>query len=156
MFLHADTVLDDGWDRKAADFIRGVDIGESPPAAAAFRFKLDDKGFAPRTLEGLVRARCAILRLPYGDQGLLISRQLFNEVGGYKALPIMEDVDLVRRLGRNRIVILNADATTSAARYRREGYVARTLRNSACLALYGAGLPIATIQRIYGTSTDAR
>ena len=70
------------------------------PAAAAFRFALDDDGLAPRCLEGLVRLRCLALGLPYGDQGLLIPRRLYDEVGGYRELPLMEDVDLVRRLGR--------------------------------------------------------
>ena len=149
-------MLEDGWEREAANFMHRVDIGERPRAAAAFRFKLDDKGLAPRLLEGIVRARCSVLRLPYGDQGLLISRRLFDEVGGYKALPIMEDVDIVRRLGRKRIAVLNADATTSAERYRREGYVARTVRNQTCLALFHAGLPITTISRLYGNAKPAR
>ena len=87
---------------------------------------------------------------------MLISRRLFDEVGGYSALPIMEDVDIVRRLGRKRIAVLNADATTSAERYRREGYVARSLRNQTCLALFRAGLPITTISRLYGTAKPAR
>lgn len=156
LFLHADTVLEDGWEREAVDFIHRVDTGEHPRAAAAFRFKLDDKGLAPRALERIVRARCAAFRLPYGDQGLLISRRLYDEAGGYKALPIMEDVDLVRRLGRRRIALLNSDATTSAERYRREGYLARTLRNQTCLALYGVGIPISTIQRLYGSAHVAR
>lgn len=156
LFLHADTVLDDDWEREAVDFIHRVDVGEHARAAAAFRFKLDDKGIAPRMLEAIVRARCAALRLPYGDQGLLISRRLFQEIGGYKPLPIMEDVDIVRRLGRNRIALLKADAITSAERYRRDGYLARTLRNQTCLALYSAGLPIATVQRLYGRANAAR
>jgi hypothetical protein len=156
LFLHADTVLEDRWELEASEFMRGVDLGEQPRAAAAFRFKLDDKGLAPRTLEAVVRARCSVLRLPYGDQGLLISRRLFDEVGGYKPLPIMEDVDIVRRLGRKRLTMLNADATTSAERYRRDGYISRTLRNQTCLALYSAGLPIATIVRIYGNAKAAR
>ncbi|MEQ1653244.1 MAG: TIGR04283 family arsenosugar biosynthesis glycosyltransferase [Hyphomicrobium sp.] len=156
LFLHADTVLEDGWANEAVDFIHRVDLGEHPRAAAAFRFRLDDKGVAPRALEMIVRARCSALRLPYGDQGLLISRRLFDEVGGYRALPIMEDVDIVRRLGRKRIALLKADATTSAERYRREGYLARMLRNQTCLALYSAGLPITTIQRIYGRANVAR
>ncbi len=71
-----------------------------PPAAAAFRFALDDMGFAPRLLERLVALRCALLRLPYGDQGLLIPRRLYDEIGGFSPLPLMEDVDIVRRLGR--------------------------------------------------------
>lgn len=156
LFLHADTVLEDGWANEAVDFIHRVDVGEHPRAAAAFRFRLDDKGMAPRALEMIVRARCSALRLPYGDQGLLISRRLFDEVGGYRDLPIMEDVDIIRRLGRKRIALLKADATTSAERYRREGYLARMLRNQTCLALYSAGLPITTIQRIYGRANVAR
>lgn len=156
LFLHADTVLEDNWEREAFDFMHRVDIGEHPRAAAAFRFKLDDKGLAPRALETLVRARCAMLKLPYGDQGLLVSRRLFDEVGGYKALPIMEDVDLVRRLGRNRIAMLRADAKTSAERYRREGYLTRTLRNQTCAALFRAGLPITTVSRLYGNAKPAR
>lgn len=150
LFLHADTVLQPGWEREAVAFMRAVDLGERPNSAAAFRFKLDDKGLAPRTLEALVRLRCAAVRLPYGDQGLLISRRLFNEIGGYRDMPIMEDVDIVRRLGRGRLTMLDAIATTSADRYKSDGYVARTLRNQMCLALYGAGLPAERIVRIYG------
>jgi rSAM/selenodomain-associated transferase 2 len=155
LFLHADTVLEDGWERAAVDFMHRVDHGEHTPAAAAFRFKLDDKGFAPRTLEALVKARCAVFKLPYGDQGLLISSRLYNEAGGFRSMPIMEDVDIVRRLGRKRIAMLKVCATTSAERYRREGYIARSLRNHTCLALYSVGLPIATISRIYGHTKPA-
>jgi rSAM/selenodomain-associated transferase 2 len=156
LFLHADTVLEEGWEREAVDFIHQVDTGERARSAAAFRFKLDDKGFAPRALEVIVRARCAALRLPYGDQGLLISRRLFDEIGGYKPLPVMEDVEIVRRLGRKRLALLNADATTSAERYKRDGYVARTLRNQLCLAMYSVGLPLDRIERLYGPSKPAR
>lgn len=156
LFLHADTVLEENWEREAVDFIHRVDVGDHPRAAAAFRFKLDDKGLAPRALESIVRARCMMLKLPYGDQGLLVSRRLFDEVGGYKALPVMEDVDIVRRLGRKRIALLRADATTSAERYRREGYLSRVLRNQTCLAMFRAGLPITTISRLYGNAKPAR
>jgi hypothetical protein len=62
----------------------------------------------------------------------------------------MEDVDLVRRLGRERLVQLPTDAITSAARYRREGYVSRPLRNLGCLTLYFLGLPPRFILRLYG------
>ena len=97
---------------------------ERPLAAAAFRFALDDEGARPRVLERLVALRCAALRLPYGDQGLLIPKRLYDEVGGYRPLALMEDVDLVRRLGRRRTVMLRTRAVTSAERFRREGYVA--------------------------------
>ena len=62
----------------------------------------------------------------------------------------MEDVDLVRRLGRRRIVMLEARAVTSAERFRRDGYVRRSARNLACLALYTLRVPPHVISRIYG------
>ena len=154
LFLHADTVLDDGWMRDARRFMAAVDSGERPAAAAAFRFQLDDRGLAPRALEALVHVRCALLRRPYGDQGLLIPRRLYDEAGGFQDIAIMEDVELARRLGRKRIALLDAAATTSAARYKKDGYIARTLRNQFCLALYSAGLPADRVARLYGRAPN--
>ena len=150
LFLHADTVLEAGWEREIATLIERVDTGTRPLTAAAFRFALDDVGFKPRVLECLVALRCLALRLPYGDQGLLISRRLYEQVGGYRAMPLMEDVDLVRRLGRGRMVLLRSRAITSAVRYRRDGYASRALRNFACLMLFYLRVPAARIVRIYG------
>ncbi len=150
MFLHADTVLEQGWEREAAAFIERVEIGQRPEAAAAFGFALDDLGFKPRVIEWGVAIRCTLARLPYGDQGLLIPRRLYQAVGGFQPLPVMEDVDLIRRLGRSRTIILRARAVTSAIRYRRDGYISRVLRNSACLALYYCRVPARVIARIYG------
>ena len=62
----------------------------------------------------------------------------------------MEDVDLIRRIGRRRLVMLDCPATTSAARYAREGYVLRPTRNLLCLALYFLGLPSRWLARLYG------
>ncbi len=92
LFINADTVLDAGWEREADHFMERVDSGASRHAAAAFRFALDDDGIAPRALEGLVRLRCATLRLPYGDQGLLIGRASYDKAGGHRPVPLMEDV----------------------------------------------------------------
>lgn len=156
LFLHADTILSDGWDNEAVAFMRRVDEGDCPPTAGVFRFRLDDRGLAPRALEALVSVRCKVFGMPYGDQGLLISRRLFDAVGGYRDLPIMEDVDLVRRLGRKRLTMLDATALTSAERYKRDGYLARSVRNQVCLALYGAGMPITRIARLYGATPRAR
>ncbi len=150
LFLHADTVLDGNWERDASAFIERVEIGQRPRAAAAFRFALDDLGFKPRLLEAIVALRCAVMRLPYGDQGLLISRAHYEALGGFKALPLMEDVDLVRRLRREEMIILRTPAVTSAIRYRREGYVRRSLRNAACLTLFYLHIPPRVIARIYG------
>jgi rSAM/selenodomain-associated transferase 2 len=153
LFLHADTELELGWEREVMGFMEAVDRGKRPPGAAAFRFALDDTGFRPRLLERLVALRCGMLRLPYGDQGLLLPRSLYAEIGGFPPLALMEDVAIAGRLGRRRIALLQARAMTSAQRYRRDGYLLRSLRNQLCLMLYFVGVPTATISRIYGRSS---
>jgi rSAM/selenodomain-associated transferase 2 len=136
LFLNADTVLDAGWEREAAHFMERFDRGVSHHAAAAFRFALDDEGFAPRLLEGAVRLRGVLLRAPYGEQGLLIARRQYDKVGGHRPLALMEDADLVRRLGMRRVKLLSARAVSSAARYRREGYFRHALDNQRRRLLY--------------------
>jgi rSAM/selenodomain-associated transferase 2 len=149
LFLHGDTVLEAGWEREAISFMERVDGGQRLPAAAAFRFALDDLGPCPRLLERLVAVRCALLRLPYGDQGLLIPKRLYGEIGGHNPMPLMEDVDIVRRLGRRRTVMLQARAVTSAVRYQRNGYLRRSARNALCLSLYFLGVRPHVIKRLY-------
>jgi rSAM/selenodomain-associated transferase 2 len=143
LLLHADTRLSPGWQ----DAVRGA--MRDPARAWHFRFALDDDTAAARRLERVVAWRCRVLGLPYGDQGLLIHRDLLRAVGGMRPLPLMEDVDLVRRLGRARIGAMDVAAVTSAARFRRDGYLRRSGRNLFCLALWFAGVSPATIQRIY-------
>ncbi len=150
LFLHADTVLELGWEREAAAFVERVNSGARPTSAAAFRFALDDVGFLPSMLENMVGLRCLFFRLPFGDQGLLVPRDLHEAVGGYRQMPLMEDVDIVRRLGRGRIVMLRSKAVTSAARFKRDGYFVRSARNFACLVLYYLRVPPQYIIRIYG------
>jgi hypothetical protein len=149
LFLHADTVLAEGWHVEARKFVETV-MRSGEERAAAFRFGLDDFGARPRLLETIVRLRCGLMALPYGDQGLLISRRHYDRLGGYRALPLMEDVDLVRRIGRRSLVMLTSTARTSAERYRRNGYAARMLRNTGCLTLYYLGVSPSTISRFYG------
>ncbi len=150
LFLHADTVLQPPWEGEAIRFMQAVDSGERPRAAGVFRFALDDSGFAVRFLEMAVHWRYLILRLPYGDQGLLIPRMLYDEVGGFAPMALMEDVDMVRRLGRRRIVRLEATALTSSRRYRRDGYARRMVRNLSCLALYYLRVPARYLVKLYG------
>ncbi len=150
LFLHADTVLLPPWEEEAVRFMRAVDLGEREDAAGAFRFALDDSGAWARTLETAVQLRCLLLRLPYGDQGLLISRKLYDEVGGFQPLALMEDVDMVRRLGRRRIAGLRANALTCSRRYRSGGYGMRALRNLTCLTLYYLRVPSRYIVKLYG------
>ncbi len=149
LFLHADTVIEPGWERDVAAFMERVDTGHRPESAAAFSFALDDMGLRPRLIEAGVSLRCAALRLPYGDQGLLIPARLYKKIGGYRALPLMEDVDLARRLGRRRVVILRTRAVTSAVRYRLDGYALRAVRNLTCLGLFYLRVPTRLISRLY-------
>ena len=145
LFLHADTLLGEGWcdaaERHVAHF---------PSSAACFRFRLDSPAWQARLVERGVGLRASFLGLPYGDQGLLIPRTLYEAIGGYAPLPLMEDVDLVRRLGRSRLRILDADAVTSTERWERDGWLRRSARNLICLGLYGAGVSPERIARLYG------
>jgi rSAM/selenodomain-associated transferase 2 len=140
LLLHADTRLARGW-REAR---------LTKDRAGYFRFTLDSDEPRARRLERLVAWRCRVLALPYGDQGLLIHRDLLTAVGGVRSLPLMEDVDLVRRLGRRRLIALGMPAITSAEKWQRQGWYRRSLRNLCCLALYFAGLPPRLIARLYG------
>jgi rSAM/selenodomain-associated transferase 2 len=149
LFLHADTVLDEGWSREVDQFIGRIEHGARPATAAVFRFALDDTGAAPRLIEGGVRLRCALLGLPYGDQGLLIRRDLYDDIGGFAPMLLMEDVDIVRRLGRRRLTFMTTRAVTSAERYRRGGYLRRGIRNLSCLTLYYLRVPVPVIARLY-------
>lgn len=146
LFLHADTVLDQVGTRAAREFIADP---ANARRAAYFRLALDDADPRARRIERMAAWRCRALALPYGDQGLLIARAFHDSLGGYRPLPLMEDVELVRRIGRARLVMLDAVATTSAQRYRRDGWLARPLRNLFCLALYFAGMPPKAILPLY-------
>ena len=146
LFLHADTRLAPGWLGQVADFIRTTPNGER---AAVFTLAFDDASVHARGLARLANWRARRLGLPYGDQGLVISRALYDRLGGFRPLPLMEDVDLVRRIGRNRLVHLDALAVTSADGYRRWGWWPRVARNLALLALYFLGLPPRLLERLY-------
>jgi hypothetical protein len=98
----------------------------------------------------MVKWRCKALALPYGDQGLLISKRFYDRLGGYADMPLMEDVDLVSRIGRRRLHFLKSRAVTSADRYRKEGYILRPLRNASIITLYAAGVPPRLLARLYG------
>ncbi len=145
LFLHADTILEDGW----IDEVR-AHVKTRPDKAAVFRFAMASPRFQARTIERVVRLRCRLLALPYGDQGLLISKEFYDRLGGFSSLPLMEDVEFVRRIGRLRLHFMETRAMSSARRYDQSGYFFRHMRNLFCLGLYFAGVPINTIKRIYG------
>ncbi len=143
LLLHADTCLDPGWRNAVTGHMN------CPSRAAYFRFALDSAHPRARLLERAVALRCKLLALPYGDQGLLIHRDLLRAVGGMRDLPLMEDVDLVRRIGRGRLAALDIRAVTAAARWERDGWTRRSARNLLCLSLFLGGMAPARIARLY-------
>ncbi|NUQ17163.1 MAG: glycosyltransferase [Sphingomonas sp.] len=144
LFLHADTLLAPGW-RDAAD----LHMASMRGSAAYFRFRLDSQDWRARIVEKAVALRSAILKLPYGDQGVLISRNLYDDIGGFRPLPLMEDVELVRRVGRSRMTSLPVDAVTSAERWHRDGWLRRSARNFLYLLLYRAGVAPHRLAELY-------
>ena len=144
LLLHADTRLDA--DAAAAAQIH---MDRHPARAGYFRFALDSIDPRARRLERLVAWRCRVLALPYGDQALLIHRDVLRNAGGIRPLPLMEDVDLIRRLGRRRLRALDAAAVTSAAKWERDGWLHRSVRNLFCLSLWFAGIAPHRIARLY-------
>lgn len=146
LFLHADTILSDRWSVAAQGF-----MATNAENAAYFRLRFASTDPRARRVERLANWRSRTLGLPYGDQGLLIARDFYRRIGGFRPLPLMEDVDLVRRIGRHRLVALEADAVTSARRYELDGWLARPLRNLTCLSLYFAGFPPPLLRRLYGS-----
>ncbi len=144
LFLHADTVLSENWREEARRVVAG-----GQDHAAAFTLAFDDASFAARLVVVWARARASLLKLPYGDQGLLISRRLYEAIGGYRDLALMEDLDIVRRIGGKRLSILPALAVTSAAKYRRDGYAKRSWRNLLLTARYLLGADPAKLARFY-------
>jgi rSAM/selenodomain-associated transferase 2 len=153
LFLHADSRLPPESREALAGWL------ESPPEteAAYFRFQLDAHGPWWRLIEQGQRLRERLTGLAYGDQGLLVSRRRWRAMGGIPELPLMEDVEAVRRLrltgGIHRI---EAPLVTSARRYRSEGPFAGFLRNAALISLYGSGVPPERLARWYRPHTPHR
>ena len=146
LFLHADTRLGPGWRAETDAYMAEP---ASRQRAGYGRFRLDDPHPGARRLEARVAWRCRRFGLPFGDQGLLIGRDFYRALGGYRPMPLFEDVDLVRRIGRSRLVPLEFDAVTGADRFVRAGYRRRSARNLALLSLYFMGVPPAWLARRY-------
>jgi rSAM/selenodomain-associated transferase 2 len=147
LFLHADTRLPQGW---PDDISRFITADANRQRAAYFRLSFDDTNQAAQRIAALANWRAKALGLPYGDQGLLIHRSLYDEVGGFdERLNLMEDVELARRIGPMRLKRLPATVITSAVKYRTDGWWRRPFKNLLCLSLYLAGAPTKWIERLY-------
>lgn len=144
LFLHADSTLPPDWLQAFASMSAEI-IG------GWFRFALDDPAWQARVIERLVAWRVRRLRLPYGDQGLFVRRRVFRAMGGFRDMPLLEDVEFARRLIRaGRVVELPMALGTSARRWRRDGWLRRSARNAAIVVLYFAGVPPERLARWYG------
>lgn len=146
LFLHADTRLEAGWSAEVRQFMQA---SADRDRAAAFRFALDDPRGPARRLTRFVNWRSTALKLPYGDQGLIISRRFYESLGGFKPIVLFEDVDMVRRIGGRRLSILRSRAVTSAARFEREGYLKRSAKNLVLLSRYYLGADPARLAKAY-------
>lgn len=145
LLLHADTHLAPGWAQAAHAHIAG-----HPGKAGWFRLRFRAEGLAPRLVEAGANLRARYLGLSYGDQGLLVSRDLLESVGGFPQLPLMEDVALARKL-RHRLRPLGATALTSADRYLRDGWARRVLMNLSTLTRFYLGASPALLARQYNS-----
>lgn len=133
LFVHADTWLAPDWVGAAM-----THRDAHPNLAAAFRLKFRAKGLAPKLVAGWANLRTSALNLPYGDQGLLMSRTLYDYVGGFADQPLMEDVAMARAL-RGRVRLLHSEAETGAERYVQNGWLRQGARNLGTLARYSLG-----------------
>jgi rSAM/selenodomain-associated transferase 2 len=136
VFLHADTRLPPDWQSAIAGAAQQKDV-----AFGCFRFALDSPQPIARAIELGVRLRVALFHLPYGDQAIFVRREAFEAIGGYADLPIMEDVDLVRRLRvTGRLWRASNEAVTSARRWERLGWVRVTVEHLRLILLYFLGV----------------
>ena len=131
LFLHADTMLEPGWSAKVSAHLKTGQAGY-------FRLRFDAAGFGPQWVAGWANVRSRIFGLPYGDQGLLVSLSAYRSAGGYREIPLMEDVAIARAL-RGQLRGIPCDAVTSWERYERAGWLKRGGRKLMTLLRYFLG-----------------
>lgn len=142
LVLHADSHLPDGWVEAVAQH-----MGQSRKAGY-FDLSFDARGLAPKWVASWANLRSRLLGLPYGDQGLLLSRVLYDKVGGYQDIPLMEDVAIAKAL-KGQLIPMNAPIVTSAAKYQKQGWLRRGARNLITLARYRAGTDPEVLVKAY-------
>jgi len=148
LFLHGDTVLEPGWADEARLFIE-----KNVYDAGVFTLAFDGEGIAPKIVAAGAMVRTRFTKSPYGDQGLFMSKATYEEIGGYKDMPLFEDVEIVRRLmklkGPHALHIFASKAVTSARRYEEEGYFRRVLKNALLLMRYQLGATPEKLRKTY-------
>ncbi|MHC5768255.1 MAG: TIGR04283 family arsenosugar biosynthesis glycosyltransferase [Nostoc sp.] len=132
LFLHADTRLPTGFD----EMIRTA-LQQPGTVAGAFKLRIDASLLSLRWVEWGVNVRSHFYQMPYGDQAIFLTKEVFQQIGGFPELPIMEDFELMRRLkGIGHIVIISTPVVTSARRWLQKGVLKTTLLNQIVIIAY--------------------
>jgi len=137
LFLHADTRLPPGYEREVCRILDLPGV-----VAGVFALRVEGAQWGLRWVERAANLRSRLFELPYGDQGLFLRAELFRSLGGFAELPLLEDLELVRRLRRQgRIVTAPLAVLTSARRWESLGVLRTTLLNQLILLAYLLGMP---------------
>ena len=153
-FLHADVRLHADARAELVDTVQRAPV--SPSAAYVFRFRIDGMDWRYRLIEGGARLRMHLLKLPYGDQGLIVSRKDYDAAGGYQDVPLMEDVALIDALRRvTPLKSLRASLPVSARRWERDGPLTRMVRNAATIVAYRLGASPQRLAKYYPVVGDS-
>ncbi len=146
LFLHVDTELPE----KAFEEISRA-MGTGRFVGGAFDLGIGDRGVAFRIIERVASLRSRLTRIPYGDQALFFRRDYFLWIDGYRELPMMEDVDLMRRVKKTggRICFIDKKVKTSARRWKKEGIATCTIRNWTIMLLYLLGVSPVRLAKWY-------
>ena len=124
LFIHADSRFKLNWSRKIVGILK-----RKSNFIYYFNFKVNNKSFTYRFLEFFVSLRCFLIKTPYGDQGLLISKENFKTYGGYKTIPLMEDFDFIRRINKRNLRSLKIPIFTSSRKWDEVNFVWQSLKN---------------------------
>jgi rSAM/selenodomain-associated transferase 2 len=144
LFVHADSELPSD----AAAAVR--ETLSNGTAAGAFQLGYREAGLSMRWIAWWANQRSRLLGLPFGDQGIFCRREAYEKAGGFRSLPVCDDVDLVRRLRRiGRMVIRPETTFTSPRRYRARGALRQVFRNWRVLAGYFLGVSPEKLERWY-------
>lgn len=145
LFLHADTRLPENWKECLLSA-----MSDRRVAAGAFSLSIDSARLSYKIISSTANLRSRLTNIPYGDQGIFVRRSIFEKIGGFKEITIMEDVDLMRRLKKvGKVVLLKDKVKTSARRWEKEGFVYTTIRNWLLLTLYYLGVPPERLYNFY-------
>ena len=146
LFLHADTLLShDALDQIMTAFQRYDIMG------GAFDLEIASPKRIFRLIERAASIRSRLTRIPYGDQAIFLKKSVFDQIGGFKDIPIMEEVELMQRLKKagKKIKFIPRKVRTAARRWEKEGIIYCTLRNWTLITLYLLGVPPEKLNKFY-------